>query len=190
MKTLGTRDPPAYYLGYTVTETQRADVFVFFFLMIRRPPRPTLFPYTTLFRSYGNEHLPSQPHDLVVAVARERRPDPQEHEQHGANLDQQPADPVAEGVRPDDLDVVELRPRRHPAAEEHDRAQRRDQDHVHVFGEEEHREGHARILDMKARDDLRFALGDVEGMAIGLGNPGYEIHDEQWQERPDVPVRS
>src|SRR5438045_6642793 len=23
----------------------------FFFLMIRRPPRPTLFPYTTLFRS-------------------------------------------------------------------------------------------------------------------------------------------
>src|SRR3712207_8227765 len=27
-----------------------ADVF-FFFLMIRRPPRSTLFPYTTLFRS-------------------------------------------------------------------------------------------------------------------------------------------
>src|SRR3712207_9378797 len=26
---------------------------VFFFLMIRRPPRSTLFPYTTLFRSLG-----------------------------------------------------------------------------------------------------------------------------------------
>src|SRR6202051_5265206 len=26
-------------------------VFVLFFLMIRRPPRSTLFPYTTLFRS-------------------------------------------------------------------------------------------------------------------------------------------
>src|SRR5574339_799420 len=26
---------------------------VFFFLMIRRPPRSTLFPYTTLFRSAG-----------------------------------------------------------------------------------------------------------------------------------------
>src|SRR5258707_6098752 len=26
-------------------------VFIFFFLMIRRPPRSTLFPYTTLFRS-------------------------------------------------------------------------------------------------------------------------------------------
>src|SRR5690349_23124180 len=29
----------------------------FFFLMIRRPPRSTLFPYTTLFRS---EHAPVQ----------------------------------------------------------------------------------------------------------------------------------
>src|SRR3712207_7624296 len=27
------------------------DTIVFFFLMIRRPPRSTLFPYTTLFRS-------------------------------------------------------------------------------------------------------------------------------------------
>src|SRR3712207_7722001 len=26
----------------------------FFFLMIRRPPRSTLFPYTTLFRSYSS----------------------------------------------------------------------------------------------------------------------------------------
>src|SRR5256885_16981826 len=27
--------------------------FFFFFLMIRRPPRSTLFPYTTLFRSHA-----------------------------------------------------------------------------------------------------------------------------------------
>src|SRR3712207_9146796 len=27
------------------------ELFLFFFLMIRRPPRSTLFPYTTLFRS-------------------------------------------------------------------------------------------------------------------------------------------
>src|SRR4029077_21295899 len=27
------------------------DALMFFFLMIRRPPRSTLFPYTTLFRS-------------------------------------------------------------------------------------------------------------------------------------------
>src|SRR5438445_9623529 len=34
----------------------------FFFLMIRRPPRSTLFPYTTLFRSAGNgaHHCQSQ----------------------------------------------------------------------------------------------------------------------------------
>src|SRR2546429_1223609 len=29
-------------------------VIFFFFLMIRRPPRSTLFPYTTLFRSIGS----------------------------------------------------------------------------------------------------------------------------------------
>src|SRR3712207_7454934 len=29
---------------------------VFFFLMIRRPPRSTLFPYTTLFRSRPDSH--------------------------------------------------------------------------------------------------------------------------------------
>src|SRR6202008_2231494 len=29
-----------------------SEVFLFFFLMIRRPPRSTLFPYTTLFRSH------------------------------------------------------------------------------------------------------------------------------------------
>src|SRR5260370_19456358 len=28
-----------------------------FFLMIRRPPRSTLFPYTTLFRSQSRKHL-------------------------------------------------------------------------------------------------------------------------------------
>src|SRR3712207_7062381 len=30
-------------------------MMIFFFLMIRRPPRSTLFPYTTLFRSH--DHL-------------------------------------------------------------------------------------------------------------------------------------
>src|SRR3712207_7674792 len=29
-------------------------MLAFFFLMIRRPPRSTLFPYTTLFRSRGH----------------------------------------------------------------------------------------------------------------------------------------
>src|SRR3712207_7695599 len=38
--------------------------FVYFFLMIRRPPRSTLFPYTTLFRS--DEHEPGD--YLCVAI--------------------------------------------------------------------------------------------------------------------------
>src|SRR5256885_2773359 len=33
------------------------DLFFFFFLMIRRPPRSTLFPYTTLFRSATPEAI-------------------------------------------------------------------------------------------------------------------------------------
>src|SRR2546429_6283087 len=38
--------------------------FFFFFLMIRRPPRSTLFPYTTLFRSLFHEaiHKAEQAH--------------------------------------------------------------------------------------------------------------------------------
>src|SRR6267378_5333654 len=34
-------------------------LFFFFFLMIRRPPRSTLFPYTTLFRSQLRRGLPT-----------------------------------------------------------------------------------------------------------------------------------
>src|SRR2546430_12152874 len=34
---------------------------MFFFLMIRRPPRSTLFPYTTLFRSVIDDHAPRAP---------------------------------------------------------------------------------------------------------------------------------
>src|SRR3712207_5070399 len=38
---------------------------MFFFLMIRRPPRSTLFPYTTLFRSSVVRGLRNVVHDLV-----------------------------------------------------------------------------------------------------------------------------
>src|SRR2546427_80606 len=49
-------------------------LFFFFFLMIRRPPRSTLFPYTTLFRSVvlrGFEHGNGQVHALVQVAALE-----------------------------------------------------------------------------------------------------------------------
>src|SRR3712207_9459000 len=52
-------------------------LFRFFFLMIRRPPRSTLFPYTTLFRSEARDRLVAfarQPPvigaNVVVAVPR------------------------------------------------------------------------------------------------------------------------
>src|SRR2546422_7225895 len=46
----------------------------FFFLMIRRPPRSTLFPYTTLFRSPNRCHAPpgrapTSPADSVATAA-------------------------------------------------------------------------------------------------------------------------
>src|SRR2546430_13718324 len=40
--------------------------FFFFFLMIRRPPRSTLFPYTTLFRSMANNR------DMAYVVRSDR----------------------------------------------------------------------------------------------------------------------
>src|SRR5258707_13676791 len=41
-------------------------LFFFFFLMIRRPPRSTLFPYTTLFRSPSHLSTPKRSvHEVV-----------------------------------------------------------------------------------------------------------------------------
>src|SRR5256885_7240579 len=47
--------------------------FFFFFLMIRRPPRSTLFPYTTLFRS-NSGGLPTSISGLPGVDALPRRP--------------------------------------------------------------------------------------------------------------------
>src|SRR2546430_5515416 len=46
--------------------------------MIRRPPRSTLFPYTTLFRSIGGAHVPwprLAAHRLPFAVRRDEQGD-------------------------------------------------------------------------------------------------------------------
>src|SRR5438874_9649700 len=56
--------------------------FFFFFLMIRRPPRSTLFPYTTLFRSpmrvqvysFGYKH--GSPHDVDLLFDVRHLPNP------------------------------------------------------------------------------------------------------------------
>src|SRR5256886_9900264 len=45
------------------------SLFFFFFLMIRRPPRSTLFPYTTLFRSMDHRERERHGHGCVDGVA-------------------------------------------------------------------------------------------------------------------------
>src|SRR5260370_26986668 len=65
----------------------------FFFLMIRRPPRSTLFPYTTLFRSHYSRAIPAMAYlaaiggllaaviamSIVVGLTAARRPRSEEH---------------------------------------------------------------------------------------------------------------
>src|SRR5438309_11927258 len=56
---------------FRIVVQDRTFVYVlslFFFLMIRRPPRSTLFPYTTLFRSLSGVRLDLQ--RLLVMVDR------------------------------------------------------------------------------------------------------------------------
>src|SRR5437899_11697759 len=50
----------SFYMSFS------SSFFFFFFLMIRRPPRSTLFPYTTLFRSGIRT---SVPHDHGRSVS-------------------------------------------------------------------------------------------------------------------------
>src|SRR4029434_11342511 len=47
--------PPRQLLFAHVYSSTRTHSYIFF-LMIRRPPRSTLFPYTTLFRSHTHTH--------------------------------------------------------------------------------------------------------------------------------------
>src|SRR5438477_7587643 len=47
-------------------------LYSFFFLMIRRPPRSTLFPYTTLFRSKRGLNDPGTAQDTCTLLQRLR----------------------------------------------------------------------------------------------------------------------
>src|SRR6266480_7935108 len=51
-------------------------LLIFFFLMIRRPPRSTLFPYTTLFRSRPAGRPASRPARSRHPAEAVRRPRP------------------------------------------------------------------------------------------------------------------
>src|SRR5258707_4548295 len=58
----------ASILSFTPIWTSSCSSF-FFFLMIRRPPRSTLFPYTTLFRSYSTTRETIMTRRLLTASA-------------------------------------------------------------------------------------------------------------------------
>src|SRR5256885_6716410 len=66
----------------------RVFFLFFFFLMIRRPPRSTLFPYTTLFRSViafiGERHDDVQP--VGGAALEDRHQDLARSEEHTSEL--------------------------------------------------------------------------------------------------------
>src|SRR6266542_7021177 len=69
--------------------------FFFFFLMIRRPPRSTLFPYTTLFRSDPGPAAAELPLDPAVQ-GRRRLPGRRAGDGHQRTV--VGAHPVAGGV--------------------------------------------------------------------------------------------
>src|SRR6266480_6043912 len=58
----------------------------FFFLMIRRPPRSTLFPYTTLFRSMGCVPSPFRCCACTPTVAVRSWVPPHRSEEHTSEL--------------------------------------------------------------------------------------------------------
>src|SRR5439155_26205024 len=66
-------------LSLIFLSTFKVFFFFFFFLMIRRPPRSTLFPYTTLFRS-------QELRELLLRHSREPLARSQTHKQLGKLL--------------------------------------------------------------------------------------------------------
>src|SRR2546425_4279731 len=61
----------------------------FFFLMIRRPPRSTLFPYTTLFRSKNIDDIRESPALDVIRLLRRHGALVEYHDPHVARLEEE-----------------------------------------------------------------------------------------------------
>src|SRR5436189_3095380 len=69
-----------------VFPTRRFSVLFLFFLMIRRPPRSTLFPYTTLFRSRSAPRACSATASTGSPTSTSRRCCPRRSEEHTSEL--------------------------------------------------------------------------------------------------------
>src|SRR2546425_11309019 len=55
-----------YFTFFSFPSRLTLHFFFFFFLMIRRPPRSTLFPYTTLFRSQRLKTAKASAADVII----------------------------------------------------------------------------------------------------------------------------
>src|SRR3989441_11499768 len=97
-----------------------SPLIFFFFLMIRRPPRSTLFPYTTLFRSQAVARPRVGVIDLARPLARQvlvERPAERDVEDLDAPANRQDREPAGAGLRdqgelhrvPGDVDLTQLR---------------------------------------------------------------------------------
>src|SRR5216683_7147086 len=74
---------------FQISSNYLLSVLFFFFLMIRRPPRSTLFPYTTLFQSLHGRSHPAQacqPTGPEVHVYRPHAGAAQRSEEHTSEL--------------------------------------------------------------------------------------------------------
>src|SRR6266550_1674053 len=152
-------------------------VFFFFFLMIRRPPRSTLFPYTTLFRSHCGEFLGAQqqavPGDLVDDLRR-RGGQPTAVDLGGAvggQVDGEQVDPTEPGQRGGHFGgpvgrVGQTRENLHQAARSVGSSAERRLVGIQVHG-----------LARRGRRDLALARG------------GLHVHVRERLQRPGVAVR-
>src|ERR1019366_1401084 len=110
------------------------DLFHFYILVRARliaplpPPIRGLHPHRNHHDpddGERNKHFPAKAHELVIAITRKGRAEPQEQEQYEGDLAQQP-----------DEAVRQERQRRQPSTQKHDRDKEGDQNHVGIFGQE------------------------------------------------------
>src|SRR2546430_6376182 len=79
-----------YRVPYSIlTTAHHMLTFLFFFLMIRRPPRSTLFPYTTLFRSAPRWRAGSPRSSSGARRPRAAQPKDERSEEHTSELQSQ-----------------------------------------------------------------------------------------------------
>src|SRR5579859_1940960 len=126
--------------------------------------------------SYGDEILPSVTHELVVAEAWQRAAHPDIEKEEAEDLEhegqdrQQRVDEDVLGLRDSKANV--------PSAEEEQRSNTADGDHVGIFGHEEHGELHGAVLSVVAAGEFGFRFRKIEGSAVGFSIRGGEVDEE------------